>query len=57
MSHFHEHGFPPPEEGVGVVAQRSTTLDPSLSEEGNDVAILMPSGEPKDHAICAQGRL
>ena len=40
-----------------VVTQPSTTPDPSLSKEGNYGAILMPSGEPKGHAICAQGRL
>jgi hypothetical protein len=51
----HENGSPPPkEEGVGVVAQRSTNPDPSLSKEGNHAGIFMPGGEPKDHAACAQ---
>ena len=30
-----------------MVAQHSTTPDPSLSKEGNRAAIFMHSGEPK----------
>jgi hypothetical protein len=55
MTDFHENGSPPPkEEGVGVVAQRSTTPGPSLSKEGNHASIFMQGCEPKDHAIRAR---
>ena len=58
MSDCHENGTPlPDEEGVGVVAQRSATPDPSLSKEGNYGAISMPSREPMDHVIRARGSL
>jgi len=50
----HGIGSPPPkEEGQGVVAQPSTTPDPSLSKEGNHAAIFIQPSQPNDHAICA----
>jgi len=49
---LHESSSPPPkEEGVGVVGQRLTTPDPSLSKEGNHAAIFISGGEPKHQAI------
>jgi len=50
----HENGSPPPkEDGLGVVARRSTTPSPSLSKEGNQVAVFMHRAELKDNEAFA----
>ena len=42
---------------MGVVAQRSTTPDPSLSKEENHADLFTSGGEPKEHDVFAQGKL